>query len=99
MYRHVGIAHLCPASTSTRLLTSAGIGGRPSNEFVIANIYQNLAAELPFLDHSHKFCDFPQPIRYASRHRWRDPKRLVNAAEIVVHKVQRDSPSMILDLL
>ena len=32
-------------------------------------------------------------------HRWRHPQRLVNAAEVVVHEVQRNRVTVVLQLL
>jgi hypothetical protein len=38
-------------------------------------------------------------IRNTSGHRWGNPKRLMNAAEVVVHEVQRNRVHVILDPL
>ena len=38
-------------------------------------------------------------IRNARFHRWRDAQRLVNAAEVVVHEVQRNGAFQVFDFL
>lgn len=45
------------------------------------------------------FFDRPDPIRNADGHRRRDPQRLVNPHEVVVHVMQREHRDVILDLL
>ena len=47
----------------------------------------------------HDLPDIPNVIGHASGHRRSDPKRLVDAREVVVHKVEGDRGDVVLDLL
>ena len=46
-----------------------------------------------------QFLDTPNMIRQTSFHSWSDAQCLMNAAEVVVREVQRNSMTMILNLL
>lgn len=43
--------------------------------------------------------DFPNVLGKSGLHGWRNPQRLVDTAEIVVHEMQGDVVGVILDLL
>lgn len=43
--------------------------------------------------------DIPKMLGDARGHRWRDLERLMDAAEIVIHEVQRNRRFVVLDLL
>jgi hypothetical protein len=52
----------------------------------------------PIFQQPNDIADFPETIRNASGHRRRDFERLVDAEEIVVHKVKRDRRDVVHDL-
>ena len=67
-----------------------------------ANITESkdmLTGDLPILQHLHNITDFPKPTSHASGHCRGNLKRRVNAAEIVIHVVERDRKSVVLDFL
>jgi len=45
---------------------------------------------LPIFKNFHHTANFPEPIRPASGHRWRNAQRLMDANEVVVHREQRN---------
>ena len=48
-----------------------------------------------FWQQGHDILNAPQPIRYASRHHWRNPERVVATNKVVVHEVYADRSAVI----
>jgi hypothetical protein len=54
---------------------------------------------LALLDQPHDICDLPKPIRHASSHCRGNPKRLVDADEVVEHEVKGNRRDVVFELL
>ena len=50
------------------------------------------------LQHLDNIGHFPKFVGHASGHRGSDPERLVNADEIVIHRMERDRGGVVFDL-
>jgi hypothetical protein len=53
---------------------------------------------LPFFKYAHYVCDFPQSIRDARRHCWRQPMRFMQLTEVIVDHEERDRVGVVLQL-
>jgi hypothetical protein len=53
---------------------------------------------LPFFKYAHHVCDFPQSIRDARRHCWRQPMRFMQLTEVIVDHEERDRVGVVLQL-
>jgi hypothetical protein len=54
---------------------------------------------LPILQHLYNITNFPKLVSHASSHRGGNPQRLMDTAKIVIHVVQGNRKSVVLDLL
>lgn len=57
-----------------------------------------LLRSFPSLQYVHDVSHLPKPLRDTSGHSGRDPQGLMYADKVVIHEVQRDGVSVVLDL-
>jgi hypothetical protein len=55
--------------------------------------------QLPLLQHFDDIGHFPKLLGNTGRHRRRDAERLMNADEIVIHRMKRNRGGVVLDFL
>jgi hypothetical protein len=62
-------------------------------------IFRLEVSQFPLLKHRDDIGHFPKLLRNASGHCWGNPERLMDTDEIVVHRVKRNSSSVVLNFL
>jgi hypothetical protein len=70
-----------------------------SGSLSLSHDKRTVTTRFPIFDHPHHVSEIPKLCCNASRRRRGHPKALVNSYEIVVHEVDRDRVSVVLDLL
>jgi hypothetical protein len=59
---------------------------------------RTVTTRFPIFDHPHHVDQIPQLAGHSGSHRWGHPQALMDANEVVMHEVDRDRMSVVLDL-